>query len=255
LTIAARIGIMPESGHSARFSRAGAAVMWQRVSATYRQVLFVSLLGSASPAFAQPAITEVMHNPGGSDSLWEWVELRNISAGPLNLDGWVFDDDDDAHFAEANISAANGNTTIPAGGVAVLYAGDELEFMPQRFLNAWGTDTTLIPVAGFTTLTATDTIGLWPSHVDYMNDAIAMATSSPRRTFQSTAVSLDYDVTFPAASVGRSIAWNGVGSRSDGANWVESEEGVLGAVTSVETTIPSAQINSTLDLGNPGAEP
>ena len=80
-----------------------------------------------------------MYNPGGSHALWEWIEVRNILAGPLNLDGWVLDDDDDAHFADANIDAANGNTIVPAGGLAVLYPGDELDFMPQRFLDAWAT--------------------------------------------------------------------------------------------------------------------
>ena len=89
---------------------------------------------------AQLQFTEVMYEPGGDDALWEWVEIRNTSATAVDLNGWVFDDDDDNPVADedGNIKAANGNTIVPAGGVAVLYPGSDLGFMPQRFTDAWG---------------------------------------------------------------------------------------------------------------------
>jgi hypothetical protein len=214
----------------------------------------------ANTACGQVEFTEIMYRPGGNDSLWEWVEIRNTTGAPVNLEGWVFDDDDDPHLGDANITAGNEgyNTMVPANGVAVLYPGDELQFMPQRFTDAWGSGFTLIPVRGFTSLLdAGDAIGLWSSHTAYLADTTGSMTS-PRRTFASAAASLDYSETngFPVAGNGRSIAWTGVGSSTVGVNWVESDEDDdYGSRLSEMTTIASAQINSTSDRGNPGAVP
>ena len=229
--------------------------MVRRVHWTSSSWFVMAVLWASGPAFGQVAITEIMYNPGGTDALWEWIEIRNTSGGALNLNGWVFDDEGDTSFGEANISSANGNTMVPAGGVAVLYPGDELEFMPQRFLDAWGSGITLIPVDGFTVLSETDVIGLWSSYADYQADAIPGAMTSPRRTFSQSKATVNYSAGFPEAGTSRSIAWSGTGSLSDGANWVESDEGVLSAVVSMQTIIPSAQLNSTQDLGNPGVRP
>lgn len=215
------------------------------------------VIGVASWCHGQVVITEIMHSPGGTDALWEWIEIMNITASPIDLDNWVFDDDDDSSLSVANISSAGGtrNTVVPAGGVAVLYAGDELDFMPERFHAAWGSGITLIAVDGLTTLTSSDAIGLWSSHASYLADAIPGATTSPRRTFANAVAAIDYSTGFPTAASGRSIAWNGGGSVSSGAHWVQSEDGILGAWTSVETTREGAQINSTNDTGNPGVLP
>jgi hypothetical protein len=217
----------------------------------------VTLAAAATAARAQVVFTEVMHSPGGNDSLWEWVEIRNVTSSPVDLDGWVFDDDDDAHFAAANITSAGGtrNTIVPAGGVAVLYPGGPLNYESERFEDAWGAGITLVAIDNFTALTATDVIGLWPSHASYLTDAIPDVTTSPRRTFAHAAAVLDYSSDFPASGNGRSIAWNGSGSVTSGANWAASEDGMMGAFTSVQTTIESAQINSTDDRGNPGILP
>src|SRR5688572_29547402 len=88
-----------------------------------------SLLLMPDRARSQIVITEVMYEPGGVDSLWEWVEIVNTTAAPVNLNGWVFDDDDDGTIGGvmggANIVASpSNNTIVPAGGVAVLYPGD-----------------------------------------------------------------------------------------------------------------------------------
>jgi hypothetical protein len=219
----------------------------------------VAALCAASAAHAQAVFTEVMHAPGGTDALWEWVEIFNTSGAPLDLDGWVFDDDDDGAIGGAsggaNISASLGNNTIvPAGGVAVLYPADELDFMPARFTDAWGSGITLIGVNGLTQLGQADAIGLWPSRASYDADTIPDVTVSPRRTFSSAIASFDY-TTAPVPEDGHSIAWNGIDSPTNSANWLASAENQLGAFRSQQTTNENAQINSTADRGNPGVLP
>src|SRR5262245_40974450 len=144
------------------------------------QIAFVALC-MAKLGNAQVVITEIMHSPGGDDALWEWIEVLNTTNQPVNLHGWVFDDDDDSAHGAANISSAGGtrNTIVPAGGVAVLYPGDELDFAPARFNNAWSGGVTLIGVDGFTDITGNDAIGLWPSYSAYTSDSIPMSTMSP----------------------------------------------------------------------------
>jgi hypothetical protein len=171
----------------------------------------------------------------------------------------VFDDDDDGAVGGAsggsNITASpQNNTIIPAGGVAVLYPADELNFMPERFNNAWGGGITLIGVDGFTSLSGADAVGLWPNRAAYMADAIPDVTTSPRRTFNSAVAAIDYAaVDLPEA--GRSIIWNGMGSPTDTGEWRASQVGSLQGFISIETTVENSQINSTNDRGNPGTLP
>ncbi len=215
--------------------------------------LFVGLQRTAS---AQLQITEIMYNPI-TENPWEWIEIRNSSASPVDLNGWVFDDDDENTIAMANISAVNGNTLVPAGGVAVLYNGSALNFDPARFANSWGSGITLIPVTNFSDLNNSgDAIGLWSSQASYAADDLA-TTVSPRRSFNSAVASVNFATTngFPAAADGRSLAWKGTGSPSLGINWVESAPGGLGAHVSSQTTITGAQINSLSDRGTPGVVP
>jgi len=225
------------------------------------QLWFGLSLGLAAIAIFEPVshaqivITEVMFNPAGDEDLWEWVEVKNTSAAPVNMNGWVFGDRA-SRFGSANIQAGLGNTIVPANGTAVIHPSSALSpNAAQRFANAWGSGITLIPTSTFPALNGSggDRIGLWSSHADYFVNALA------EPDWGQAVFEIDYATTngFPGVSGtgGPSIAWTGSGSASVGNNWERSELGTAGAHMSNATFLSPTQINSPLDRGNPGLIP
>lgn len=71
----------------------------------------------ATPDMAPPPVPVVRFNEvesnGGSPG--DWAELINIGAGPADISGWVFKDNDDTH-----VYSIPAGTVIPAGGIFVL---------------------------------------------------------------------------------------------------------------------------------------
>jgi hypothetical protein len=223
-----------------------------------RKLGLVGLIGyvASTSCLAQLQITEILYN-SVNEGTWEWIEVRNTSGNPVNLDGYVLDDDDENALLAANISAVpSTNTTVPAGGVAVLYNGTALAFNEQRFRNAWNLSAgvPLIGVSGPPALSNSgDVIGLWPSFSAYGMDLGDPDMNGIFQVVQFTnsSATVDYGVGFPTAT-DASIYWNGSGAYNDGANWARSVNGMNGATTSVPTFLATSQINDTSDHGNPG---
>ncbi len=193
-------------------------------------VLFLALL-----AAADPILTEIMYNPRSSEPSWEWVELYNASAAPLNLAGYILDDRGGADLGAANIAGG----IIPAGGVAVLYNS---AVSGPSFAAAWGAGVIVVGVKSWPTLNnGGDTIGLWSRIGSYLND---------RPAFSAAVFSLAYDDSTPwpvddgAASVYlKSVSLD----PTDPANWALSMDGVAGAFQSA-----ALGGNSGADIGSPG---
>lgn len=227
---------------------------------TIASVAVVVASGFHGVADAQLVVTELMVNPkSADDAVWEWIEVRNEGAAPIDLNGALFAKLGEAENTTADVSAATAaNTVIPAGGVAVLYDGDGSAFNDQLFREAWslGAGVPLIAVDGFPALANSGTsrnFGLWTDAAAYAA-ALADDGEGTQRvsSFAGAALSLDYANGFPSVSAnGPSIAWNGVGSFSDGANWAVSVAG-SGVVASLPIFAPGTPVNNPLDIGNPG---
>jgi len=240
-----------------------------------RQLLLLTLTTSAvliaaNVAVAQLQITELMINPI-DDQAWEWIEVRNTSGSDIDLDGYFADrlgDSDIPDTGNPNIqSSVAENTLVPANGVAVLYDGFAGSGSPAThndsfFRDAWGLSSSvpLVSVDFFPALANAGTaIGFWENRTNYDADLIdpdlgGAACGDPGAanntcivgSFDNAAFSIDYNG-FPITEP-QSATWTGNGSNQNAANWVLSENGVNGAVTSTQVIIPGGGA----DIANPG---
>ncbi len=173
----------------------------RRISGIF--VTMTLLLGSY--AQGQLQITEVMSDSRSAEPKWEWIEVRNAGASPIDLNGYVFDDLNGDILPDANISNANGTTIVPAGGVAVLYNGASFDLDPQLFRDAWQISGA-VPMIAVTSAPSlnngSDHIGLWPTHAAYEMDSVddGMGTLI-RDGFANSPVNFDYG-TAPGAVQG-----------------------------------------------------
>ena len=221
-------------------------------------VVLVSLFLFAGSVDAQLRITEVMVD-SVDDNNWEWIEIQNTSGTPLDLNGFVFDDDDNVSLVSPNIrTEVAGNTVVPANGVAILYRGTALGFDNARFRSAWSLDEST-PVIGIENAPGInndgDAIGLWANINAYNQDLVENADGNLEvGQFSNAIAALNLENEFPIVK-DASVYYSGTGDITIGSNWATSMNGENGATTSVATFFDSAQINSTDDVANPGLIP
>ncbi|MFA5024827.1 MAG: lamin tail domain-containing protein, partial [Patescibacteria group bacterium] len=84
-------------------------------------ILLVSLfLVRQALAFNPIIINEVMYDLSGSDDNHEWVEIKNISVGDIDLTGWKFYDGSNHNLNLPPKNGGQGFFVIPSGGYAIL---------------------------------------------------------------------------------------------------------------------------------------
>ncbi|MEM7316310.1 MAG: lamin tail domain-containing protein, partial [Planctomycetota bacterium] len=201
-------------------------------------------------AQAQLQITEIQY-----ESNVDWIEVRNTGAKPIDLHGYVLDDDDGQPLTAANISKEEPkqNTVLKPGQLAVLFGIDNPEFGVKEFRRAWelSEKTMVVGVRQFPGLSrGGDQFGFWKSLKDYSADRIDESGQASR------AVGFDHSVVnlkFGESPTGEpaSITWSGKGDPLDLKSWVTVEEGTKQGRASRPVAIQK-QVNSTSDTASPG---
>ncbi|CAN0349198.1 unnamed protein product, partial [Ectocarpus sp. 4 AP-2014] len=166
-------------------------------------------------------------------------------------------------------------TVIPAGGIAVLYNGEGLDYQPERFRATWPempSHTPLIGVAGWSSNqltnqpTASDyapdghalVVGFWSDEAAYRADAadFGTATKPNRRLYQASHASVwvGYDDNAPwPDNRGRASIYYRSGLFYRSSAWAASGLDRVGNSLS-ETTYLPVPINGP-DFGSPGISP
>ena len=65
-------------------------------------------------------INEIMYNPLGSDTCFEWIELYNPSSTPVNITGWIISDEQEEDQIFSDLIHGNGSLEIPSKKYAII---------------------------------------------------------------------------------------------------------------------------------------
>ena len=232
------------------------SVFWRSWQTAILAALFLS--AAAGPARGQLAITEIMDNPGGdADALWEWVEAPQYLAGPLDLDGWIFQTTMTMPIA-ANISRPAKNTIVPAGGVAVLYPGNVAQLHAPAISRCLGRRHHVDPGQQLRQRSGERRRRdrSWHNLADYLVDALT-GDDEPTANVRARGGVCELRPS-SGLSRGHGGAFDRLERRrhcGDRRQLGLQANGALGAHVSVQTTLSGAAINDVADRGTPGAVP
>ncbi len=203
--------------------------------------------------------SEIMYDPasnlGGDQAGFEWVEVYNNSGSPLDLTGYVFDDDFSTRKTASNVEGK----TIASGDVAILYNNELVT--ESQMQAAWGASNTYVAVSEWGNLfNGGETIALWASLADYELEANnAGDGDDPTVTPSLTATQLLYgngDGVWEESNELASIYLEDLSfDDQDGFNWLLSEAGTDGAfVASPMLATEGQQIADHVggEIGSPG---
>lgn len=214
-------------------------------------LFFLSLFSSSSPAFdgdlnasqatvlteSDLVITEIMYDPNSSESSWEWIEIYNKGNQPIDLAGYVLDDNNSSKQSGANIMEG----TILPGGVAILFDAD---VTVEEFTAVWG-DLNAIPVTGWPGLNNPgDSIGIWASFEAYDGDNVSQLNVVEQVIYDDTDSWVDSN---NASSI---FLTDLTKDTTLGSSWGLSEIGIADAFQSNELNG-----NTGGDIGSPGSVP
>ncbi|MBU6308315.1 MAG: Ig-like domain-containing protein [Planctomycetes bacterium] len=178
-------------------------------------------------------ISEIMYDSsqsGSRDTATEWVELYNRGSSTADVGNWYFDDEDTIKWG-----AIPAGTTIPAGGVLVLY--NNWVGTASEFRAAWNVPAT----AGVVGLVWGD-LDNSPTRV---NEMFVLKDASG--TTRNTANFAEDGTVWPAYVAGSShYLKNLTGDTDVGTNWRASVAGTDGALH------PTSAVYNAADTGSPG---
>lgn len=202
-----------------------------------------------APTSADLVITEIMYNPQSPEgsSEWEWIEIYNITASPIDITGYFLDDESTSgsQLTTGNIGAGS----VPANGSAILFNADQIS--AADFEAAWGGGATLIPVTSWSALNnGGDSIAIWDSFAKYDGDRITQFNVVDKVAYS------DDGTTWPADNGTGSIYLTGTIDsllNDNGSNWAISEGADVGSATPVNSIRQSLEAagNTGSDFGSP----
>lgn len=205
---------------------------------TFTATATALLAGTTSVSIAdndvgEVVISEIMYDPsrtGSRDTATEWVELYNRGATTADVSGWYLDDEDTIKWGGIPTG-----TTIPAGGVLVVYNG--WTGTAADFRTAWN-----VPVAAGVVGVTWGDLDNSPTRV---NEILVLKDASGAT--RNTANFAEDGTLWPAYVAGSSLYLKNLTGDTDvGTNWGSSVVGTAQAVN------PVSAIYNAADVGSPG---
>jgi hypothetical protein len=188
-------------------------------------VLEVNLKGVAHPD-SPIIITGVMFNTAGADPDYEWIEIYNTSSSPVNLSGYVVDDENGIAHTSANITSG----IIAGHRTAYLVDIVDSTYTEEIFENSWGEGVNVIAAAGLYTNSGLNNDGdspaIWANFNAYQGDDV-------NHYFAVDDVDYDNADPWPGSVAGQAIYLLDIlGDRDDPANWALAIPGDVGTTPS-----------------------